>query len=156
MRVLYFADVWAQYSNHVYLFLSSMPVYTNLLCGYAYTLFVMDTMYTLKTIRTDNCAPDIITIRRRAKFLKGLVYTLMVVTMLVYFVQLIIIDSGVSKVVNQMNRPTIVVMYGIAGIVSGYFSIYFLIEMKREYGDKFTRPRNRVSGKTSFYTFIRY
>ena len=47
-----------------------------------------------------------------------------------------------------MNRPIIVVMYGIAGVVSGYFSIYFLIEMKREYGDKFTRPRNRVSRYT--------
>ena len=46
-----------------------------------------------------------------------------------------------------MNRPVIIVMYGIAGLVSGYFSTYFLIEMKREYGDKFTRPRNRVSRK---------
>ena len=56
----------------------------------------MDTMYTLKTIRTDNCAPDIITIKKRAKFLKWVVYTLMVVTMLVYFIQLIIIDAGES------------------------------------------------------------
>lgn len=100
VRLLYFADVWAHYTNHVYLFLSSFPVYSNLLCGYAYTLFVMDTMYTLKTIRTDNCAPDIITIKKRAKFLKWVVYTLMVVTMLVYFIQLIIIDAGESKVVN--------------------------------------------------------
>ena len=44
-----------------------------------------------------------------------------------------------------MNRPMIVAMYLIGGVVAGYFSIYFLIEMKREYGDKFTRPRNRVS-----------
>ena len=63
-----------------------MPVYTNLLCGYAYSLFVMDTMYTLKTIRTDNSTPDIINIRQKARFLKFVVYTLMVVTMFVYLI----------------------------------------------------------------------
>ena len=36
-------------------------------------------------------------------------------------------------------------MYAIAGVAIGYFSIYFLVEMKREYGDVFVRPRNRVS-----------
>ena len=30
---------------------------------------------------------------------------------------------------------TIFIMYAIAGVVIGYFSIYFLVEMKREYGD---------------------
>ena len=55
-----------------------------------------------------------------------------------------------------MNRPVIVVMYGIAGLVSGYFSIYFLIEMKREYGDKFIRPRNRVSSKIKLIGSHRY
>ena len=51
-----------------------------------------------------------------------------------------------------MNRPTIIVMYAIAGSIVGYFSIYFLVEMKREYGDTFTRPRNRVSVALSSLT----
>ena len=55
-----------------------------------------------------------------------------------------------------MNRPMIVAMYLIGGVVAGYFSIYFLIEMKREYGNKFTRPRNRVSDTFKPYRFVRY
>ena len=55
-----------------------------------------------------------------------------------------------------MNRPMIVAMYLIGGVVAGYFSIYFLIEMKREYGDKFTRPRNRVSDTIIPNLFVRY
>ena len=94
-------DVWFHYSNNGYLFLSSFPVYTNLLCGYAYTLFVMDTMYTLKTIRADKsnyC--HIQNIQRRAQILNGLVYALMGVTMVVYFVQLFCIDLEDKDIVN--------------------------------------------------------
>ena len=52
-------DEWVHWSDRMYLFLASFPVYTNLLCGYAYILFVMDTMYTLKTIRADKAMEPI-------------------------------------------------------------------------------------------------
>ena len=72
----------------------------------------------------------------------------MLTTMSVYFVEFFFIDLENKNIVNQMNRPVIVAMYAIAGVIIGYFSIYFLVEMKREYGDSFTRPRNRVSANS--------
>ena len=134
--------MWVHYENKLYLFFSSFPVYTNLLCGYAYTLFVMDTMFALKAIRADKAMENIQKIHKRAKVLKYFVYGLMIFTMVVYCVEFFLFDKNI---VNQMNMTVILVMYSIAGVIIGYFSIYFLVEMKREYGNKFVRPRNRVS-----------
>ena len=141
-RTLYFADIWANFPNSVYLFLSSFPVYANLLCGYAYTLFVMDTMYTLQTIRADRAMQSVKEIQLRSKLVTLFVYALMVLTLLVFIIDFCI-EEG--KVVNQLNRLVISISYGVAGIVVGYFSIYFTVEVRREFGETFKRPRYRVS-----------
>ena len=99
-RNIYFLDVWVDYNDNTYLFLSSFPVYTNLLCGYAYTLFVMDTMYTLKTIRADKSMENIQRIQKRACVLKGLVYATMSITMIVYCIEFFLIDLESKDIVN--------------------------------------------------------
>ena len=135
----------------MYLFLSSFPVYTNLLCGYAYTLFVMDTMYTLKMIRADKSMQSVKEIQQRSKIVKLFVYMLMVLTFLVFLIDFSI---EVGTVVNQLNRLVISINYSVAGVVVGYFSIYFTYEVRREFGDTFRRPRYRVSAALSILTLI--
>ena len=66
----------------------------------------------------------------------------MVLTLLVWLIDFSI---EVGNVVNQLNRLVIAINYSIAGVVVGYFSIYFAYEVRREFGDTFRRPRYRVS-----------
>ena len=121
-------DVFIGYGDSFYLFFSSFSTYAFLMTALAYQLFVLDiTLFSHQAHFTENS--ELASRKRKCDgYLKCAVYGLILGCVLIFTVDFII-ENG-NKVVNQLNRSTIIVAYTLVAIVFIFFSVCLLRVMR--------------------------
>ena len=113
-RIILFSDVFKKfpgYSDAIYLLFASLSIYTYLMTGLAYLLYViLELTYKFEQIHTMNRGRK--QTRNCEKFLRFMLVAIPIIFLVSYIVQLIVYNN-----INSPNRVLALILYFIVGVI---------------------------------------
>lgn len=137
-RVIFFADVFGDYSGPIYLLFSSLSNFTFLVTGLVYLInIILELLYRYEESVSNRP-------KKRGMCRKSLVF-LGIAILVIYVVEYLVQICTNPDKINQLNRVTLVVLYSVVGSIFLVLTIQLFRFMFKSEDEAVTYTRRKVS-----------